>query len=108
MTFETFLMLLFVCSVLTGLTTEAVKTLLKEQGKRYHTNLLAGGISTIISAAVSISYGILIETAWNGKLAVYFMALVFLSWLASMVGYDKVVQAMTQWKGEIKNDEKNV
>lgn len=34
----------------------------------------------------------------NAKMAVYLIALVLLSWLASMVGYDKVIQAITQCK----------
>lgn len=98
MTFDIFLMLLLVCSILTGLTVEAVKKLLEEQKKRYCSNLLAGAVSVVISSAVSICCSILIETAWNQKFAVYLAALIFLSWLASMVGYDKVIQAVGQFR----------
>lgn len=32
----------------------------------------------------------------NEKMAVYLIALVLLSWLCAMLGYDKVIQAITQ------------
>lgn len=38
------------------------------------------------------------ETQINDKMAVYLIALVLLSWIASMVGYDKVIQAIAQLK----------
>lgn len=96
MTFDIFFLLLFLCSVLTGLTVEAIKALLEEQGRRYSSNLLAGGVSVVVSIAVSIFYSILMEVIWSRQLAVYLIALVFLSWLTSMVGYDKVIQAIKQ------------
>ena len=34
----------------------------------------------------------------NSKMAVMLIALVLLSWLCAMVGYDKVMQAVTQMK----------
>ena len=33
-------------------------------------------------------------------MAVYLIALVFLSWLSAMVGYDKVMQAISQIKSK--------
>lgn len=39
------------------------------------------------------------KPAWGkAMMAVYLIALVLLSWLASMVGYDKVIQAIAQLK----------
>lgn len=98
MTFETFLLLLMIVSVLTGLFTEAVKKLLDELNKSYKSNMLAGIVAAVLSAAIGTGYVILMETQINAKLAVILIALILLSWLSSMVGYDKVVQAISQFK----------
>ena len=97
MTFEIFMFGLLIVSVLTGLFTEAVKGWLSERGKKFYGNALAGYVSAILSVLVS-SYLIITETAFNLKMVVYLIALVLLSWLAAMVGYDKVIQSIMQFK----------
>ena len=47
---------------------------------------------------VSVLTGLFTEATFNLKMAVYLIALVLLSWLAAMVGYDKVIQSITQFK----------
>ena len=98
MNFETFLLLLMIVSVLTGLVTEGIKKLLDEAKKPYRSNLLAGVVAVILSIAVDTGYMILTETLMNEKMAVILIALVLLSWLCAMVGYDKVIQAISQFK----------
>lgn len=98
MNLQVFLMLLLIVSVLTGLTVEGVKTLLDERGKKYHANGLAGIVAIVLSVVVGIGYEILISGNLTATIAVYLLALVFLSWLCAMVGYDKVVQAISQFK----------
>lgn len=98
MTSEIFLLGLLIVSVLTGLFTEAIKNYLTEKGKTYYANALAGYCAVGLSIAVSAGYMILTETAFNAKMAVYLIALAFLSWLAAMCGYDKVIQAIAQFK----------
>ena len=98
MTLEVFLMGLLIVSTLTGLVTEAIKVYLQEHGKTYHANALAGYVAVVLSAAIGTGYIILTETAMNSKMAVFLIALIFLSWLAAMVGYDKVSQAIAQFK----------
>ena len=93
MNFETFLLLLMIVSVLTGLVTEGIKKLLDEAKKPYRSNLLAGVVAVILSIAVDLT-----ETLMNEKMAVILIALVLLSWLCAMVGYDKVIQAISQFK----------
>ena len=90
MTLEIFLLGLMIVSIFTGLFTEGIK--------KYHSNFLAGGVAVVLSALVGAGYLILTETQINDKMAVYLIALVLLSWLASMVGYDKVIQAIAQLK----------
>lgn len=100
MSLSVFLMLLMVVSTFTGLVTEAVKKCLREMGRTYHANALAGCVAVALSAAVGAAYVILTGAAVNAQMAVYLVALLFLSWLAAMVGYDKVVQAVTQFRGQ--------
>lgn len=98
MSLEIFLMGLLIVSTLTGLVTEAIKVWLQERGKTYHANALAGYVAVVLSILVGAGYIILTETAMNSKIAVLLIALIFLSWLAAMVGYDKVIQAIAQFK----------
>ena len=98
MTFEIFMAGLLLVSVLTGLFTEAIKGWLSERGKKFYCNALAGYVAAGLSVLVSAGYLIITETAFNLKMAVYLIALVLLSWLAAVVGYDKVIQSITQFK----------
>lgn len=98
MNFQTFLLGLLIVSTLTSLTTEGVKTILAERNKKYYANTLAGIVSLGISVAVGIGYAVLTNTAFSAQFIVYLIALVFMSWLCAMVGYDKVVQAISQFK----------
>lgn len=67
-------------------------------GKKYHSNALAGYVAIGLSIAVGIAYIILVGAALNAQTAVYLIALILLSWLCAMVGYDKVMQAIAQFK----------
>lgn len=96
MTFETFLILLLITSSFTALVVEAIKKVMDEANKTYRANLLAGAVSVVVSVAVGAGYIILTETVINDKLAVYLIALVLLSWLSSMLGYDKIKQTIMQ------------
>lgn len=103
MTLQIFLLGLLIVSTLTGLFTEAIKKWLQERKKPYYANALAGYVSIVLSIAVGIAYIILTEAAINAQMAVYLIALILLSWLSAMVGYDKVVQAIAQFKeSEVK------
>ena len=104
MNFETFLLLLMIVSVLTGLVTEGIKKLLDEAKKPYRATLLAGAVAVFLSIAVDTGYMILTETLMNEKMAVILIALVLLSWLCAMVGYDKVIQSLGQIKLPNKNE----
>ena len=98
MNLEIFLLGLLIVSTLTGLVTEAIKKWLDERGKKYYSNALAGYVAVGLSIAVGAAYMVLTETAINAQMAVYLIALIFLSWLSAMVGYDKVMQAISQFK----------
>ena len=95
---EIFMIGLLVSSVLTGLTTEAIKNILAEHNKQYRSNTLAGIVALILSAAIGVGYVFITKGAFTEQVIICIIALVFMSWLCGMVGYDKVVQAFSQFK----------
>lgn len=94
---EVFIMLLMVVSVLVSLTTEALKKALG--GKEVSNNLLVGVPAIALSFAVGICYCVLSSTPITSAIVIYIVALIFLSWLCAMLGYDKVIQTLKQIKG---------
>lgn len=99
---QVFLIGLMMISTLTGLTTEALKKILDENGKKYKSNTLAGIVAASLSFVVGISYVEFSNVSFSSQTIVCLIALVFMSWLCAMVGYDKVIQAI----GQFKNNEK--
>ena len=107
MTLSMFLMLLLMVSTFTGLVTEAVKKWMRERGIPYRANALAGYVAAVLAVATNVAYVILAGAMVNARMAVYLIALVFLSWLAAIVGYDKVIQAISQFKAYKEEDTHN-
>lgn len=99
MTLEVFLMLLLAVSIFTGLVVEGIK---KFAGNKYNasSNVVAGVVAIVLGVVFGICYCILAEVAITAQLIVILIALVFLSWLCAMIGYDKVVQAILQIKAK--------
>lgn len=81
-------------SVLTSLTVEALKKLLGENIKSY--NLLAAIVSVVLTIAVSIGYLVYTGTTFTTQILVIIIALVFLAFLSSTLGFDKVKQMIEQ------------
>ena len=96
--FEVFLISLLVVSTLTGFVTEAVKRILVELKVNYYANVLSGIVALILSAAVGIGYVVIAEIGFTAQSIVSLCALAFMSWLGSMIGYDKVIQIINQYK----------
>ena len=102
---QVFITGLVVMSALIGLTTEAVKKLLDEHNVKYYANTLAGIVSVVMSSAFGIAFGVIRDAAFTGPTIVGIIAFVFLSWLCAMVGYDKVIQTIAQFKKDKEEDE---
>lgn len=96
--FEMFLVGALITSVITGLVTEAIKKIFMEYKITYHANTLAGIVAVILSLAIGIGYVVITGIGFNVQTVVYLVILVFISWLCSMVGYDKVIQTIKQFK----------
>ena len=100
--FEIFMFGLLIVATLSGLVTEAVKKILAELKVNYYSNLLAGIVSLVLAVGVGVSYIIVNNLGFTGANIVQIVVLAIASWLCSMVGYDKVVQVITQLKNTKK------
>lgn len=99
MKIEIFLTGLLLVSLLTGLVTEAFKKqFYDESAERFRANMVAGIASFILSLAVGVGYIVYTGEAFTAKIIIAIIALVFLSWLCAMLGYDKVMQTLSQLK----------
>lgn len=96
--FDTFLFGLMVVSTLTGLVTEAIKNLVSGFDKKIGSSAVAGIVAVVLSVGVSAGYMVLTGIAFSATALVYVVAMMFLSWLCAMIGYDKVVKVITQLK----------
>ena len=87
---------LLIVSLLTNLTVEGIKKLLEGTNKTYSSNVLAAILSTIISGAVCVIYLIMNDVVFSLKIGVEVPILIYLGFLISTVGYDKVIQTIKQ------------
>ena len=89
---------LIAVSLLTNLTVEGLKKLMDERGMTYSSNLLAAVTSVIIAAAIFGGYMIMNDIAFTIKIAVQIVVLMYLAFLSSTVGDDKIIQTLKQIK----------
>lgn len=95
---------LVVMSALVGLVTEAVKKILTDYNKSYHANTLAGIVSLVLSTVVGVCYVVMTGGVFTAQVIVGIITFVFMSWLCAMVGYDKVIQTIAQFKNEVNDN----
>jgi hypothetical protein len=96
--FDVFMIGLFVVSALTGLTTEAIKHILTALKVNYQSNVLSGIVAVLLSMGVGFCYILATGMAITVQSVVCIVVLAFASWLSAMVGYDKVIQIINQFK----------
>lgn len=101
MTTTMFLILLSAFSVISGLVTEAVKKFINDKSN------LSYNIIALITALIVGSCGTAIYYQLNGMLfdinnIIYMVLMGFASGLVSMIGYDKVKQAILQISNKSK------
>lgn len=93
---QIFMMGLVAVSVLTTLTTQAIKKLARECGGKISSNILASIVSVVIAVLLGVAYAVTREIDVNVQYVICVIALAFLGWLCGMNGYDKVKQAIKQ------------
>ena len=89
---------LLAVSVLTQLTTQAVKILMDKTATNYAANIIAAVVSVILAVVLTAGYAVYSGTPVDAKYIITGIALAYLSFLSATVGYDKVMQALKQIK----------
>lgn len=95
MSLHVFLIMLLICSVFTSLTVEGIKKMFTH-GEAGKANFIAAIVAVVLAVALGAAYAIIFAVAIDAQYIVMVFALCFLSWLCAMVGYDKVIQAISQ------------
>ena len=98
MTAEMFLILLTAFSTITSLATEAVKKLFDKMEMKYASNIIVLFVSIAVGGVGTAGYYIVNNTEFTAANAICIVLMMAANWLGSMVGYDKVKQALTQFK----------
>ena len=99
MTTTTFLMLLSAFSVLSGLVTEGIKKLISDKANMSY-NIIALVVALVIGGAGSAVYYQLNAIPFNLDNIIYLVLMGLASGLCSMVGFDKIKQAVEQIVGK--------
>lgn len=95
MTVEVFLGLLFAFSLVTSLVTEAIKILAKDK-KNLAYNIVAVVVAVVIGLSGTFIFYKLTNIDFSVNNIIYAFLMSFASGLISMVGYDKVKEAVMQ------------
>lgn len=98
MTVELFLILLTILSVATSLFTEGVKMLLDSLNLKYASNIVVLFVSIIVGGIGTVVFYLWNDIAWTSLNIICLFLMICANWLCAMVGYDKVMQAITQIK----------
>lgn len=99
MTITAFLIILTGCAVITSLLTEAAKKLMDDIGINYAANILVLIVAVIVGCGATALYYVNYQIPFNALNSVYLALMGVANWLGSMLGYDKVKQAIGQIKG---------
>ena len=91
--------ILALISILTTLTTEAVKTLMNKADMNYIGNIIAVISAVIISTVVCVVYPVIMQGAVvNAQLLFKAAVMAFFAVLCATLTFDKVVQALKKLK----------
>lgn len=97
MPIQVFLVMLLACSIFTSLIVEGLKKMLDNKGKQLaSSNITVAVVAIVLALAVSVGYAFYVSLTFTVQYIICIIALCVLSWLCSMVGYDKVMQALGQ------------
>lgn len=106
-----FLVLITILSLVSSLFTEAVKNACKNANKTYSANLIALINGLVIGAGGVIAAYLLLGIAFTAGNIACIPLMGLAVWMGSMVGYDKVIQLVSQVlasKGDVEEAEEPV
>lgn len=100
MTVELFLILLTILSVITSVCTEGVKKFLDSLNFKYASNILVLVVAAVVGGVGTVVFYMWNDIAWTALNIICIFLMICANWLGAMIGYDKVMQAITQIKGK--------
>ena len=96
MTTTIFIMLLAMFAIISSLLTEGIKKAFDNAGKEYSANIIALINAAVLGCGGTIVAYILLAVPFTVANIVLIPVMVGLTWLGSMLGYDKVMQLVAQ------------
>lgn len=96
MTVTVFLIILTACAAITSLLTQAIKKVLDDLKVTYAANIVVLIIAMIVGCGATAIYYVNYEVPFSALNSVYLALMGIANWLGSMLGYDKVKQAIAQ------------
>lgn len=100
MTVATFITLLTIFSTVTGLAVEAIKKILDEKKKTYSSNILACIVACVIGISGTGVYYVFMAIPFTAINIICMVIMGGASAIGAMVGYDKVIQTIGQFKNK--------
>lgn len=94
MTIELFLFLFTIGSLISSLLTEAIKSTCKT----ISSNVIALIDAIVVGLCGTCSAYLIMEISWTPTNVICIALMAFCIWIGSMVGYDKVMQTISQLK----------
>lgn len=98
MNVEAFLMLLTLLSTVTSLFTEALKKALDAGGEKYSSNVLVLISAIICGGGGTAAYYVFIGADFTVANVACAIGMIAANWIGATVGYDKVMQLISQIK----------
>lgn len=95
-TLSFFLIALGISSSFTSLAVQALKKVFGETWKKLPTNIVTSIVSLIIALGLSFGYAVLKDIGIDKYFIVWVIAYTGCTWLAAMLGYDKIKQTIEQ------------
>lgn len=96
MTVTLFATILTIGAMLNALLTEAIKKAYENEGKEYSPNVVALADALIIGGAGTAAVYMLMDIPWTVNNIICLLIMIVAVWIASMIGYDKVLQLAKQ------------
>lgn len=110
MTVTLFISLFGFGSLLCGLVTEAIKKAYQNVGKEYSANIIALVDALIVGGVGTATAYMLMGIPWTVNNVICLVLMCVVIWLGAMLGFDKVLQTITQISNlpkTVKEDEGN-
>ena len=96
MTITLFITILTIGSAISSLLTEAIKKAYINAGKECSPNVIALVDALLIGGGVTAGVYMLMGIEWTVNNIICLVGMIVVTWICSMVGYDKVIQSINQ------------